>query len=65
MTNLSNPTWADAAHTQMYATLDNGEVILLNAQPGLLHYDAIIASGAPIAPFVPGVLSGRQNAAVP
>jgi hypothetical protein len=63
MTNLSNPVWANAAHTRMHATLDNGEVILLNADPGLSHYDSIITSGVLIAPFVPPVprqVSSRQ-----
>jgi len=50
--NFTHLQWANAEHTQIHATLESGEVILVNG-PGLLHYDAIVASGAPIAPYEP------------
>jgi hypothetical protein len=52
--NFINMRWADMPHTQMYATIEEtGETILISAQAGLLHYDSIMASGDPIAPYQP------------
>ena len=58
--NFSNPKWADAALTQIDVTLDTGETIRINAIPGLLHYDALVASGVAIAPYTPQTVTPRQ-----
>ena len=57
--NFTHLQWANAEHTQIHATLESGDVILVNG-PGLLHYDAIVASGTPIAPYEPAATPEQQ-----
>ena len=47
----SNPVWLDAAHTQIEMTI-NGERVVINAMPGLTHYDGIVAAQVPIGDYV-------------
>ena len=47
-----DPVWLDAEHTQIEMTI-NGERVVINATPGLIHYDGIVAAGVPIGPYVP------------
>jgi hypothetical protein len=46
------PVWIDAEHRQIEMTI-NGERVIINAVPGLIHYDGIVTSGVPIDEYVP------------
>ena len=48
----TNPVWFDAAHSQIELTL-YGERVVINAVPGLVHYDGLVAANVPIGEYVP------------
>jgi hypothetical protein len=55
----SNPVWVDVDHTQI--DLDIGDQrVRINAIPGLLQYEGLMASGVAIAPPVVTRVTPRQ-----
>lgn len=52
----ANAKWLDGERTRISVTYE-GTPIEINAIPGLMHYDAIVASGMSIAPYVPPPLT--------
>jgi hypothetical protein len=58
----TNPIWVDPEHTQIDIAIGT-DTVRINATPGLLHYDGLMAAGIAIADppvSVPQSISDRQ-----